>query len=270
MRSGYRENRIYCGPNYMDVQIYPVYDITPKGRSRRMKPTSEVQQRLNDDNAAKYLSRLIKTNFSGDDYALHLTYSDECLPENAQQAKRDVQNFFRRVKRYYSKSGIREIKYIWTTEQGGKKERLHHHIIISGGVDRDELEILWGKGYANSKRLQFDENGVEGLSHYIVKSPIFFRKWNCSKNLKKPVERSNDYRYNHSRARMLYESKDLHDRIDKLFIKKLYPGYELADMECVHNDVNNGYYFNFRLYKKAVVSWRKPTVRQRVANNLRC
>lgn len=248
MRCAYRENRIYCGSDYMDVQIYPVYEVRVGSRSRRKKPTSDTQQRLNDDNAAKRLSRLIMTNFCSSDYALHLTYDNENVPKDSTEAKRDVQNFIRRAKRYYASSGINEIKYIWTTEQGGKSGRLHHHLIISGGVSRDKLERIWGKGYANSKRLQFNENGVEGLSRYITKSPVFFRKWSGSKNLNKPVERKNDYRYSRYRAERLYDARNSLESERKL-LEKMYEGYRLTHMEAVCNSVNNGFYITMRLYR---------------------
>ena len=91
------------------------------------------------------------TNFTYDDYELHLTYSDEHLPDNEDRAKKDLQNFIRRAKRFYAKHGIMELKYISITEKGEKSSRIHHHVTISGGVDRTELERLWGKGYANTK-----------------------------------------------------------------------------------------------------------------------
>ena len=61
--------------------------------------------------------------------------------------------------------GLPPLKYIVVTERGKKGGRIHHHITVNGGIDRDELESLWGLGYANSRRLQFTENGLAGLAH---------------------------------------------------------------------------------------------------------
>ena len=45
MQRRYREKKYYCG-EYLEVAIYPVY-TQPKKRGKRSKPTSEIQQRLN-------------------------------------------------------------------------------------------------------------------------------------------------------------------------------------------------------------------------------
>ena len=45
MQRTYRERKYTCG-DYIGVAIYPVYTQT-RGQSKRKKPTSEVQQRLN-------------------------------------------------------------------------------------------------------------------------------------------------------------------------------------------------------------------------------
>ena len=67
-----RESVYVCG-DYMDGDIYPVFQAPGKRRSR-CKPTSEIQQKLNQKNAEKKLTRLVHSNFTEDDIALHLTY----------------------------------------------------------------------------------------------------------------------------------------------------------------------------------------------------
>ena len=161
-RTFIRESVYVCG-NYMDADIYPVFQ-KPGRRRSRCKPTSEIQRRLNQKNAEKRLTRLVHTNFTEDDIALHLTYRPGEEPETKEGAQRDLQNYIRRLKRRYTKLG-KEFKYISCTEYGKKTNRIHHHLIISGGLDRDEIEKLWGRGYANSIRLQFGPDGVTGLAH---------------------------------------------------------------------------------------------------------
>ena len=182
-RTFIRESVYVCG-NYMDADIYPVFQ-KPGRRRSRCKPTSEIQRRLNQKNAEKRLTRLVHTNFTEDDVALHLTYRPGEEPETKEGAQRDLQNYIRRLKRRYTKLG-KEFKYISCTEYGKKTNRIHHHLIISGGLDRDEIEKLWGRGYANSIRLQFGPDGVTGLAHYIAKDKLFFRHWNQSRNLVQP------------------------------------------------------------------------------------
>lgn len=81
-RTFIRESVYVCG-NYMDADIYPVFQ-KPGRRRSRCKPTSEIQRRLNQKNAEKRLTRLVHTNFTEDDIALHLTYR----PEKSQRQKR--------------------------------------------------------------------------------------------------------------------------------------------------------------------------------------
>ena len=178
-----RESVYVCG-DYMDGDIYPVFQVPGKRRSR-CKPTSEIQQKLNQKNAEKKLTRLVHSNFTEDDIALHLTYRPGEEPKTEEEAQRILSNYIRRLKRRYAKLGL-ELKYISCTEYGKTNGRVHHHVILSGGLDRDTIEKVWGLGYANSKRLQFNESGVTGLAHYIAKDKHFFKRWNQSRNLTIP------------------------------------------------------------------------------------
>lgn len=177
MRTLYREKRWFCG-DYLEVDIYPVFKMQA-GRSRRAKPTAE-----------RKLVRLLNTNFTSNDYDVILTYADGNLPENYAQAKKDIQNFLRRAKRLYKATGA-ELKYVAVTEDGINGTRYCHRVIMSGEVDRCELESLWGYGYVNSRRLQFNEYGFEGLVRYIAMQfetnrdefP-FKRRWSYSRDMR--------------------------------------------------------------------------------------
>ena len=107
------------------------------------------------------------------------------------------------MQRARKKQGLPPLKYIAVTEKGSKNGRYHHHVTLSGGMDRDDLENLWGLGYANSRRLQFTESGLAGLGHYIVKSPLYTRAWNASKNLIDPEPKTRDGRISGKRAEEL-------------------------------------------------------------------
>ena len=240
MRCYYREKQYVCG-DYTDVQIYPVY-AKAKQRRSKAKPTSEVQEKLNEKNKHQRLSRLIHTNFTCRDMALHLTYADECHPENPERAKKDIQNFLKKLKRRYSGLG-KELKYIWVCETGKRSGRIHFHAIISEGLSRDEIEELWQFGYANTKRLKFTENGLKGLSVYMTKQRLLFKSWSSSRNLKKPVEKQNDYKYSASAVKEIVEQDMILD-----FCKN-YPGYGISAFEASVNSNNGGYYISARLYK---------------------
>jgi hypothetical protein len=240
-RTIYREKYYICG-EYLDVYIFPVFP-GPRHRGKKAKPTTETQAKLNERHANDRLVRLLNTNFTPNDMEVVFTYAVN--PESDEQAKKDIQNLIRRLKRLRAKLGLSELKYIAVTEKSSKG-RYHHHVTISGGVDRDIVEKLWGFGRANSKRLQFGENGVAGLAHYIVKSPIFSKRWCASKNLIDPEPRTNDSRIR-SRRRAAELARDPEDREPW---EKLYPEYHLAEAVPFSNDTNGGIYIFARLYRK--------------------
>lgn len=243
MRTVYREKRYYCG-EYLDVFIFPVYSSGKRGsRGRKGKPTSAAQKKLNQRHREEKLVRLLHANFTPEDLELHLTYAEQ--PEDDEAAKRELANFLRRVRRYRKKNGLPPLKYIAVTERGKRGGRYHHHVTINGGIDRDVLESLWGLGYANSRRLQFTENGLAGLGNYIVKSPVGGKAWNASKNLVDPEPRTRD---GHISARRAWELSQ--DTTDNAEFEKLYPGYFLSEAGAFHNDVNGGYYIIARYYRK--------------------
>ena len=158
MRTVYREKRYYCG-EYLDVYIYPTY-AQARSRGKRSKPTSAAQKKLNQRHREEKLVRLLHANFTPDDLEIHLTYQHQ--PESPEEAQRLLRNYIRRVQRARKKQGLPPLKYIAVTEKGSKNGRYHHHVTLSGGMDRDELENLWGLGYANSRRLQFTRAASPG------------------------------------------------------------------------------------------------------------
>lgn len=243
MRTVYREKRYVCG-EYLDTYVYPVYEAPRKGgkRVRRGKSTP-AQVKLNQRHRVEKLTRLLHANFSPNDLELHLTYRGD-QPTEA-EAARELANFLRRVRRYRQRHGLGELKYVAVTERGQKSGRIHHHITINGGIDRDVLEGLWRRGYANSRRLQFTENGLAGLSRYVTKSPQGGKAWSASKNLVHPAPQVRDGKISGKKAREMAERAQ-----DCGVFEALYPGYHLASVEVFPNEVNNGVYLFARLYKK--------------------
>ena len=167
MRCLYREKKHYCG-DYLEADVFPVFEYQ-RGRSKKRKPTSETMKKLNQRNAERKLIRLLNTNFTKEDIRFDLTYDSEHCPASPEDAQREMQNFLRRVKRYRKKNGLPELKYVAVTEVGSKSGRIHHHIVMSGGVSINELADIWGRGYTTAKPLQFDEQGLAGIAKYLVK-----------------------------------------------------------------------------------------------------
>lgn len=240
-----RERAYVCG-DYMDGDIYPVFQ-RPGERRKRSKPTSAIQARLNQKNAEKKLTRLVHANFTERDLALHLTLAPGREPKDEKDAKRILANYIRRLKRLYRKLGL-ELKYITRIEYGGRGGRVHYHLIISGGVDRDELEKLWGLGYANSKRLQFGEDGVAGLARYMVKDRTSYRRWNQSRNLviPEPVERDGEI----GMEELEGLTEDIEGGTAHDWFEKRYPGFVLVEASWTRNNINRGAYVSFTMRRR--------------------
>ena len=266
MRTVYREKKYTCG-EYLDVYIYPVFETGKPGGGKRVKkkPSTKAQEKLNQRHRQEKLTRLLHANFTPEDLELHATYKVQ--PESDKEALRDRTNFIRKVQRYAQKNDLGEVKYTGVTERGKKgTSRYHHHftIHVEKGIDRDVLEKMWteveGHGYANTRRLQFNEEGLAGLGNYISKSPIGYRAWTASRNLVDPEPRTRDGRISGKKARELAEKKQ-----DTTQFDRLYPGYLCAKAEAWHNDVNGGCYLKVSLYRAdgKFIQPKKPKRKQK-------
>lgn len=251
MRCLYREKFHYCG-DYLEVDIFPVFEYQ-RGRSKKRKPTTEVQKKLNQRNAERKLIRLLNTNFTKKDIRFDLTYDDRYYPESPEAAQRQMQNFLRRVKYYRNKNGLPELKYVAVTEIGKQTARLHHHIVMSGGVDINTLAEIWGRGYTTAKPLQFNEQGIVGIAKYLIKEPILNKRWSASRNLKKPDEDKRDGKLPQ------YKVKEWHNSTfdNRTEIENIYTDYALADIKGYHNKDNGGYYVTVFLYHKNFIKQSK-------------
>lgn len=262
----YRERRYYCG-NYLEINVFPVFPVARK-RGRRRKPTSEVQAKLNEHNAEQKLIRILNANFCSEDIEIHLTYRNENLPGTDEEAARDVQNFLRRVKRLRRKNGLPDLKYVCVTEGGTGGTRYHFHVTMSGGLDRNTLERAWGYGYANSRRLQFNETGVEGLARYVTKQfrqkkesgeTIFRKRWTASQNLEIPLPKDRDGRLSEKKLKEIVSA----EVPDGIMFENLYPGYQFAGLKPFYNEMNKGYYLCVRMYREGTISDNKKRKRRR-------
>ena len=248
MKRTYRERKYHCG-EYLEVVIFPVYTHAKK-RSKRKKPTSEIQQRLNRRHSEGKLRRLLHTNFTPMDTFATLTFDDAHLPASVEDAQRLLQNFLRRVKRRYGKLGI-DPKYIYVLEYGEKHSRLHIHLVISSGLDREELSKLWGLGTVSAEPLRFEQDGLAALARYLTKgsetgSKTTWKRWAGSRNLIKPTVTERDGRLSHKKMADLCLEGGETD-----YLEAQYDGYEMADYSpAVGEDIYGGYYLAATLKKK--------------------
>ena len=246
MQRIYRERKYKCG-EYIEVSIYPVYTKS-RTRGERRKPTTEIQQRLNSRHATDTLRRLLHTNFNTADLFVTLTFDDEHLPETVADCQKLIQNFLRRVKRKYGKAGL-ELKYIYIIEYGEKHDRLHAHLVINSGLNRDELSAAWGNGAVSSDRLRFDNDGLTALAVYLTKGSgddknrTTFKRWSGSRNLEKPIITERDGRISHKKMLGFCENGG-----DGEYLETQYNGYETVDLTvCLSADLYGGLYLSAML-----------------------
>ena len=239
-RMGYRTRTIKAGPR-LEVEIYPIFGRENTGRLRAAKKnmTPEAVQRNNEERSRRKLIQLIDANFTEKDYHVTLTYAG--TPPAYDQARKDVKNFLRAVKRKREQRGLDELKYVYTIEdeQDGKRKRIHIHAIMNGGISREELERIWGQGYANADNLQPDENGLEAIARYITKQQKNRRKWARSRNLTMPKVRTSDTKVSNARVRRL--AVDFPNSAKEI-MEKLYPKYTHTRTIMRFSDVVDGAY----------------------------
>ena len=249
-RMGYRRRTTVSGPR-IDAEVFPVFGRQQRGELRRARyqMTREAQQRANDERSRRHLIQLVEANFTEKDVALTLSYRGTA-PDPA-RVDMDVRNFINRVKRARARRNLGELKYIYSIggdempAAGYSGKRPHVHMIMSGGIDRDMLERIWGKGFANADRLQPGTEGLGGIAVYLTRQKQDrpekpgARKWRGSRNLKQPVRRSRDARMTNSRVkRIAYDFRNEAREV----MEKLYPGYAFQECEVRYSDVIDGVY----------------------------
>lgn len=239
-----------------DTLVLTVYPIL--GRSDRAKAEAarkamsrERQTRYNRERARRRLALLMDANFGKND--LHVTLTYRGTPPDYEQARKDVRNYLRAVKRMREKAGLPEMKYIYVIEEeggDGEKRRIHVHLMMTGGISREALEEKWGRGYANCDRLQPEEgNGLMELARYFTKleQEKHRRAWSASTNLRKPRTTVSRTRMSNARVRRLCQ--EMPGNAAEV-MGKLYPGYKVGAVEPYVSDWIPGVYLRIRLRRR--------------------
>lgn len=248
----YRKKTIKSGP-ILEVEIYPRGANKEGKRGKRNLKSRKVQANLNNKNAVKYLIRLLNANFTDEDITLTLTYANERLPANPEQAKKDVENYLRRIKRSMKKEQPDEkLKYVYVTEyeydeEKGKK-RIHHHVVMNFRNKSIAKEKWNARGRVRAENLEPNNFGLEGLARYLAKDKKDkkddgTKSYTPSRNLNKPTM-------------TIADSKVTRRRVEKLatgeleaqeYFETMYKGYQFNDMEVKYSDFVNGAYLYIRM-----------------------
>ena len=245
----YRTKTIKSG-NVLECEIYPVWNThTSLTRAKKTRESREAQKRLNAKNATKHLVRLINTNFTEADIWGTFTYETRKLPPSVEAAQKEMAKFIRRLKYYAAKHGFPPLKYVYVTEfeddeKKGKK-RVHHHIVMNF-PDRDVAEKLWRNGArTQTRRLQADESGFEGMARYISKDPRGTKRFIASKNLQKPQITVSDYKFTRRKANRLVNG----EADARGVFEHIYEGYKLTMWTAKTSEYCGGAYIYAKMAK---------------------
>ena len=265
-----REQRHVCGDNYMEIDLYPISE-REKGASlsaKRRQASSRIQQNLNARNARRYFIQLLNANFTESDIHWTGTYDDAHLPDSIEQADHDLELFLRRVRSQSRKRGLPAPRFIAVTEwreegDGLPAVRVHHHVVLSCGLSRDELERLWYRGNDNVRlgftigdRVQFERECMARMANSLKKYTNRKRRWRQSRGLEKPQRpRPNDGKYTRRQLERLVTSGAV---FDSEFWRRKYQGWEINDITPIQNDVTKEWSIYLKL--RRTVPRRKSAV----------
>ena len=241
--AGYRTTTTEAG-RMIEVDIYPTFNVRhDMPRTKRGRESRPAQKNLNDKRARRYLNQLASANFGKGDLWGTFTYRAGEEPESIDDAEKKFGNFIRRINRRRKRAGKENIKYIYVTEweDGEKGVRCHHHAILSGDVDRDEIEQLWYHGdRTETKRLAPDpDTHIAGLVHYITKDPKGKKRWKTSKGLKKPTITRSYSKFGKTKVRKMACDYTLLESE----LKKKYKNARFIDAKVYQNEINGGFLY---------------------------
>lgn len=251
----YRTATIRSG-DMLEAEIYPIWGKDQQNRARKAKEnlSSEKQRQQNQKRRERYFERLVETNFSEKDTYLTLTFAERA---NEREARKQIRNFFERVKRRREKKQLPELKYIYVIEGDpeGQRQRIHSHLLISGGLTMEELKEAWGKtrGIIDAQPIQPGDNGLQDLARYMIKQrrqeewQQGRRTWCPSRNLKKPKIRVSDTKVSNRRVRIIARGFE-HDARE--IMEKTYPGYRFCECDVMISDCVSGVYIRCKMRKR--------------------
>lgn len=261
-----QEKRISIG-NYQEVDLIPLTEDCLKGNRGRRKKRKEIiprpaQQNNNDKKSRRYFGLLAKGNFKKGDYYLTLTFKQKYLPDSPEEAKKILKDtFLRKIKNLYKKAGIlfKYLSVMEFQEDEKKIKRIHFHLLISGGVNRDLVEDCWsvgrGKkkerlGRTNARIIQPDSDGITALVNYLKKDPRWkkgIKTWSGSRNLERPIKQTNNSKYSMRKIEKYALSND--HGLEELV--KQYQDFWITSVKPIFNDLK-GWHIYLEMVKKEV------------------
>lgn len=241
----------------LEAEVFPIFGrrMEQTARAARERITPERQAQLNTRRSKRRLILLLENNFRTEE-DVHVTLTYAGMEPDYQRAKKDVRNFLNRIRRLREKRGLPELKYIYAIGRDAG-QRIHCHVVMNGGIGRDELERNWKignertehkRGVANTYRLQEYGHGLAGMANYLYRQNERAKDrgergglhmWCASKNLKKPKERTSDTKMTTRKVKMIATN---FTQMAREIMERVYPGYSLEDCRVLFSDIVDGVY----------------------------
>lgn len=202
----YKEKTTTSG-NYVEVERYTstIFE-RPKERARLDRKSSKEQEKINNENAKKKVTRLMNCNFTTDDIFATITFNKKV--KDLVELIKIFRNFKERLKYYRKKKNMDNLKYIVVYGEDNR-DGLHIHM-VTNNIDWEEFKKIARKNDIADRiqlsTLRFaNENGLAGLGRYFIEnanelkakqvdkigekafSKLVYKKFSCSKGLKKPI-----------------------------------------------------------------------------------
>ena len=186
----YVEKITKAGRTCLYERAYSTY-AHPKGERRRKKEklTKEAQEKINNRKQAREICIYLNANFHAGDYHVTLTYTKERRPETIDEAKKDRQDFLKRLRRRIKKEKG-SLKYLLVTE-AGTRGALHHHAVINQ-MPVEWIRQAWPHGRIDIRPLD-DSGQYSRLADYFAKYLPKWKRaggtgwgWTHSRNLYRP------------------------------------------------------------------------------------
>ena len=269
-RMGYRTRTTKAGAR-LEAEVFPVFTRQAVGKARAAKKamTPAAQEKANHARSIRRTILLAEENFTREDYFLTLTYRG--AEPSYKRCKADVVNFLKRVKRERKTKGLEEQKSLYVIEGGEGRERIHIHMLLSGGLSWETLHRIWDRGRNSSggmiqaARLETQDGKIEGavlymakqlwakgyrkqttaedevsgIAGYMAQHPGSRRRWCPSKNLRQPKVRTSNTKVSNARVKRI--AYDFQSEA-KAVMEKIYPGYSFVRCSVYYSDVVDGVY----------------------------
>ena len=255
---------------YVDIFQYSLFEDEPvrilKTRTGKEKFTAPAKKVMTDKKSRLYFDLLLKGNFGENDYFVSLTYSDKFLPETEEGAEAQIKKYIKDLRKEAKRRGVNNLKYIYVTESGKTRGRVHHHLILQNCLPRDVVEGLWSKqirpfhperemiGWCNAKRIQVTgPDFMIRISKYLSKDPAGRKRWKQSTGLILPGTTKAD---NVCSVKQFEQMSLFGNTIElEKYVKKHHRGFVILEAEKELNEFTGQWYVRLQLMRKTL--WQK-------------